>query len=108
MGEYQPLYDQTECKKCPNGYTSLRGSKSPDDCFVKVDKPCQSKPCGANGRCVPDNSLFHCDCASGFTGEFFKDFYELINHFKLQKDQDVKYSKSACQLHALTAEYVPI
>ena len=68
VGEYQPLYDQTECKKCPRDYTSLRGSKSPDDCFVKLDKPCQSKPCGVNGRCIPDHSLYHCECAEGFTG----------------------------------------
>lgn len=78
IGEYQPLYDQTECKKCPVGYNSLRGSKSPDDCFVKVDKPCQSKPCGLNGKCVPDKSLFHCDCSEGFTGMFLVNTYESI------------------------------
>lgn len=34
------------------------------------DHPCTalSKPCGDNGRCVPDEGDYYCSCSLGFTG----------------------------------------
>lgn len=68
LGEYQPFYDQTECLKCPEGFTSSRGARTLADCFQRIEQPCALLPCGKNGECIADNNFYHCDCDEGFIG----------------------------------------
>lgn len=68
VGEYQPLYDQTVCEKCPDGFKSERGSKSLASCYLKKEKFCNDKICENGGICIPNDKFYHCECSDSFTG----------------------------------------
>lgn len=71
--EFQPMYDQIACEKCPDNYISPRGSMSRNDCLPKRVQPCVSQPtvCGQFGVCIPETRnpyLYSCHCAEGYVG----------------------------------------
>lgn len=72
-GEYQSLYDQIICNKCPENFTSIRGATALNDCYPKRTLPCSLEPpvCGPYGTCVPElrnNYLYSCTCEENYIG----------------------------------------
>lgn len=73
-GDYQPEYDQTRCRQCPEGFLSPRGSKHANQCTPKPRHPCDNPgTCRNRAQCLPSpssNSLFTCKCSEGFSGTY--------------------------------------
>jgi Tyrosine-protein kinase ephrin type A/B receptor-like/EGF-like domain len=69
VGEYQELYDQITCNKCPDGMTSERGSNSIDHCYEKYEKSCDDSTCGAHGKCIAIGAFYTCECLDGYYGQ---------------------------------------
>lgn len=69
VGEYQDNYDQTNCLKCHENFTSPRKSISLEKCYKQVEDSCSETTCGKNGKCIPNGVFFHCECDDGYYGQ---------------------------------------
>ncbi|XP_045209779.1 sushi, von Willebrand factor type A, EGF and pentraxin domain-containing protein 1-like [Mercenaria mercenaria] len=70
QGYYQDEYEQTECKKCPTGTTTiLANTSSINECTVmQTDKKCTTSSCNGH-RCLNKGGNVSCVCSYGWSGE---------------------------------------